>query len=141
MNLTNNISNYIIPEAKSFQDVCELNQLALIKQTSKLPHQVLYYALAVFVMLFIHFWIVPYFKSWKYYEYVEEAFSGFAFALSIILVMLLILLTVQMTPETINDIVFYGGLIFIPLILLRLSWLLWKNYDKIQEWIKQFEGK
>jgi hypothetical protein len=131
--------NYTIPKGQSFAEVCNLNQLALIEQTDKLPHQALYYALAVFAMLFIHFWIVPYFKSWKYYDYIDEAFSGFAFALSIILVMLMILLTVQMSPETINDIVLYGQWIFIPLIVLRLGWLLYKNYYNIKEWFKSFK--
>ena len=136
------LANYTIPAAQSFGEVCNLNQLALIEQTNKMPSQALTLALLVFVALLIHFWIIPYFKSWKYYDYIEDAFSGFAFAMSIMLVMLLIILTIQLSEEQIHYYTNLGYYIFVPLIIIRVGYLLYTHRNNIKglfqekvEWI------
>ena len=125
------LANYTIP-VQTFQEVCNLNQLALIEQTNKMPGQALTLALLIFGSLLIHFWIIPYFKSWKYYEYIEDAFSGFAFAMSIMLVMLLIILTIQLSEEQIHYYTNLGYYIFVPLIIIRVGYLLYTHRDNIK---------
>lgn len=115
----------------SFMEVCELNQYKLIEETAKLPKMLFWISLAIFVGLFIHFWIVPWLRSWKYYAYIQDAFAGFSFALSIFLVLYMFLFTFQLDAQTLKRVGDILLIVFIPLVIIRIGYILYKHRDKI----------
>ena len=106
---------------------CELNQFKLIEGTAKLPKLCFYLSLAVLLTLFIHYTIIPWFKDWKHYDYISDALPGFAFAMSIYLVIILFLFTFQLSDVEIARLSKLLLWIFIPLIIIRLAWM-FKGY-------------
>jgi len=127
----NETYTYMMPQTQSFQEVCNLNQMALVESTSKMPIILLWLASLTFLFLLIHFWIIPLLYKWKYYSYITESFSGFAFVTSIFMVLFTILLTVQIPAD---DIKTYSNYITITLfILIIIRALLWFVPKMLQE--------
>jgi hypothetical protein len=79
---------------------------------------------------------MPFFKEWKYYEDINDALPGMAFAISIWLPLILMYFTLDLTTSSFKNL--ERILLVITIIIVLIS--LWFNRERFFKWKKDLES-
>ena len=95
-------------------DVCMINQYAVINSTAQLPILAFWFSVAIIAFLFIHWSIMPLFRKQDWFPYVQDTFLIFATISSIWVPLILMYFTFHLDSDAWNVIennILYGVLV------------------------------